>query len=117
MEFAENKDVVVPLRFFVRGDPYKLWGFIRMDVHLFGAEGKNQFFLLGTDNLGRDLFSRCVLAAMVSLSIGLVGVAISFILGVVIGGISGFFGGTVDLVIQQVILFLISMPQIPCGWV
>lgn len=113
LEFEENMDEVIPLRLFVRGDEYKLWGFIRMDLHLFGAEGDKQVFLLGTDNLGRDLFSRSVLAAMVSLSIGLVGVSISFILGVIIGGISGFFGGAVDTAIQQVILFLISMPQIP----
>jgi peptide/nickel transport system permease protein len=113
LEFEEKKDEIIPLHLFVRGDKYKLWGFIPMDFHLYGAEGENQVFIFGSDNLGRDLFSRSVLAAMISLSIGLVGVMISFILGVVIGGISGFFGGQVDTVIQHVILFLISMPQIP----
>lgn len=115
MEFEDNLEVKYPLRFFVHGDDYKFWGFLRTDIHLFGVEGdeKAQIFLLGTDNLGRDLFSRMVLAAMVSLSIGLVGVTISFLLGVIIGGISGFFGGMTDTIIQQVILFLISMPQIP----
>ena len=113
LEFTDNKDEINYLQVFVRGDEYKLWGFIPMDFHLFGAQGDKQVFLIGSDHLGRDLFSRTVLAAMVSLSIGLVGVFISFILGVVIGGISGFFGGTVDTIIQQAILFLISMPQIP----
>jgi len=113
LEFKENKDEITLLRLFVHDDKYKLWGFIPMDLHLFGAEGGKQIFLFGTDNLGRDLFSRTVLAAMVSLSIGLLGVAVSFILGVIIGGISGYFGGQVDTIIQQVILFLISMPQIP----
>lgn len=111
--FTPNTDEIIPVRFFVHGDKYKLWGFLRMDFHLYGAEGEHQIFLLGTDNLGRDLFSRTVLAAMVSLSIGLAGVAISFLLGVIIGGVSGYFGGTVDVIVQQVILFLISMPQIP----
>ena len=113
LEFTENKDEINYLQVFVQADSYKLWGFIPMDFHLFGAEGDKQVFLIGTDNLGRDLFSRSILASMISLSIGLVGVFISFILGVVIGGISGFFGGLVDTVIQQAILFLISMPQIP----
>jgi peptide/nickel transport system permease protein len=111
--FEPNNEEITPVRLFVHGDKYKLWGFIRMDLHLFGTGNERQVFVLGTDNLGRDLFSRTVLAAMVSLSIGLAGVAISFILGVVIGGISGYFGGTVDVITQQVILFLISMPQIP----
>jgi peptide/nickel transport system permease protein len=113
LEFTEKPDEIIRLKFFVHGDKYKLWGFIPMDFHLFGVEGENQVFIFGTDNLGRDLFSRSVLASMISLSIGLVGVAVSFVLGVVIGGISGFFGGQVDTYIQQVILFLISMPQIP----
>jgi len=113
LEFEEDKSVVIPLKLFVHGDEYDLWGFIPLDLHLFGAEGENQVFLFGSDNLGRDIFSRSVLSSMISLSIGLVGVSISFILGVIIGGISGFFGGMVDTLIQQVILFLISMPQIP----
>ena len=113
LEFTDKKDEKNYIKVFVQGDAYKLWGFIPMDFHLFGAQKDKQIFIFGTDNLGRDLFSRSVLAAMVSLSIGLVGVAISFIMGVVIGGISGFFGGLVDTVIQQTILFLISLPQIP----
>jgi peptide/nickel transport system permease protein len=113
LEFAENMDEKNYLQFFIKGDRYKLWGFIPSDVHLFGAQGEKQVYLFGTDNLGRDVFSRSVLASMVSLSIGLLGVTVSFLLGVIIGGISGYLGGQVDTVIQQVILFLISLPQIP----
>lgn len=114
LEFTDKKDEIIPIKLFTKGDSYKYLGFINMDFHLFGAgKDKQQVFIFGTDNLGRDLFSRTVLASMVSLSIGLVGVSISFILGVIIGGISGYFGGQLDTIIQQIILFLISMPQIP----
>jgi peptide/nickel transport system permease protein len=113
LEFSINEDAKYPFRLFVQGDEYKLWGLIPTDRHLFGVEGDFQIFLFGTDNLGRDVFSRTVLAAMISLSIGLVGVAISFVLGIIIGGISGYYGGVVDTAIQQVITFLLSLPQIP----
>jgi peptide/nickel transport system permease protein len=113
LEFSIKENEKYPLRLFVQGDEYKLWGLIPTDLHLFGVEGEYQIFLFGTDNLGRDVFSRTVLAAMISLSIGLVGVAISFVLGIVIGGISGYYGGVVDTAIQQIITFLLSLPQIP----
>lgn len=70
-------------------------------------------YLFGTDKLGRDMFSRNLYAARISLSIGLVGVALSFVLGIILGGISGYFGGTVDMVIQRIIEFLLSLPTIP----
>ena len=101
-----------PLRLFVRGDPYKMWGMMRSDLHFFGVEGE-RVFLFGTDDLGRDLFSRTLYGARISLSIGLVGVALSFVLGCILGGISGYFGGAVDTFIQRVIEFLISIPTIP----
>ncbi len=83
------------------------------DIHLFGTTSQGPLFLMGSDNLGRDMFSRIVFAARVSLFIGLGGVLISFFLGILLGGISGFFGGTVDLLIQRLIEFIISIPQIP----
>jgi len=111
--FSENKDEQYYLQLFVHGDTYKLWNIFASDLHFFGVQDDKQVFLFGTDNLGRDVLSRSVLASMISLSIGLVGVLVSFLLGVIIGGISGYVGGQVDTVIQQVILFLISLPQIP----
>ena len=102
------------LRFFVHGSSYRLFGLFRTDIHLFGIEdGDMRVFLFGTDNLGRDLFSRTVRAASLSLSIGIVGVALSFVLGVLLGGISGYYGGVADTIIQNAIAFLSATPTIP----
>ena len=101
------------LKFFVEGMPYRLLGLIDTNIHLVGVDEPAVYFPFGTDELGRDLFSRTMYAARISLSIGFLGVVISFCLGCLIGGISGYFGGTVDLVIQRVIEFIISIPQIP----
>ena len=111
--FVEDTSQRFPIQFFVHGEPYQLLGFIPMDIHLFGTAAKGPVFLMGADNLGRDVFSRIVFGARVSLFIGLGGVMISFFLGILLGGISGFFGGTVDLLIQRLIEFIISVPQIP----
>lgn len=101
-----------PIYFFVRGDEYKLWGLFRSNLHLLGVK-EGTFFPFGTDELGKDLFSQTLTGARVSLSIGLVGVALSFILGCILGGISGYFGGAPDMIIQRAIEFLISLPTIP----
>ena len=111
-EYAADTTRRLPLVLFVRGDPYKLWGIFRTDVHFFGTRG-GEAFLLGTDRLGRDMLSRVIHGARISLSIGLVGVFISFILGCILGGISGYYGGTPDLVVQRAIEFIISIPTIP----
>ena len=102
------------IQFMVRGDPYKFWGFLESDLHLFGLESnEGTVFILGADRLGRDVFSRLLSATRISLSIGLVGVILSFVLGVMIGGISGFYGGKTDIVIQRIIEFIRAMPSIP----
>lgn len=111
--YTEDKTKRYPIYFFVRGDKYKLWGLFETNIHLFGVKEPGVLFLFGTDKLGRDMLSRTISAARISLSIGLVGVALSFILGCVLGGISGYYGGAPDMLIQRVIEFLISIPPIP----
>lgn len=102
-----------PIRLFVKTEPYDLLGIIPMNWRLFGTEGGEPVFLLGADSLGRDLLSRIIYAARVSLFIGFAGVLVSFLLGIVLGGISGYFGGVADTVIQRLIEFIMSIPQIP----
>ena len=111
--YAEDTSVRYPIRLFHRGDPYKMWGLIEGDLHLFGVDRPGIFFPFGTDEFGRDLYSRNIFASRISLSIGFVGVIISFIIGSFLGGVSGYFGGKVDMVIQRVIEFIISIPTIP----
>ena len=112
--FVLDKTRVVPIGLFVPGPAYKLWGLIPMNMHLIGPTGPNQpMYLLGADRLGRDLFSRLIYATRVSMSIGLIGVAMSLILGVVLGALSGFYGGWVDTLIQRLIEVVSAMPTIP----
>lgn len=113
MEFSIDRSVKHPIRFFAKGVEYKFWGLFRTRTHLFGTEEPGVMFLLGTDQRGRDLFSRLLYGTRISLSVGLLGVAASFVLGVVIGGISGYYGRKVDMVIQRIIEFLMSLPTIP----
>jgi peptide/nickel transport system permease protein len=114
--YTPDESQKLPVHFFARGYPYKLFGFIETDRHLFGVEGANAgdaLFLLGTDMQGRDLWSRICYATRVSLTIGLLGVVISLLLGVFFGGISGLRGGVVDEIVQRVIEVLRSIPTIP----
>jgi len=106
----------IPVRFFVRGFEYRPFGLIPMNLHLIGVEGttpEESLFLLGTDEQGRDLWSRLMYGTQTSLIIGLVGVSLSLILGVFLGGVSGLYGGVLDTVIQRVIEILRSIPTIP----
>ncbi|HSL30349.1 MAG TPA: ABC transporter permease [Anaerolineales bacterium] len=112
LEVKEDTSEPWPVYFFVRGDPYKMWGLIESDIHLFGVQ-EGHLHLLGTDQLGRDILSRLFHATRTSLTIGVVGLFISFFLGLIIGGISGFFGGSIDEVIQRFIEFIRSIPTLP----
>ena len=113
MVFTEDKSQNIPIRFFVKGAPYKFLWLVKTDIHLFGVEAPAGIFLFGVDGMGRDLFSRILHGSRLSLSIGLVGVFITFIIGVTLGGISGYFGGAIDTVIQRVIEFLMGVPTLP----
>ena len=114
LEFEEDTSERFPLRLFAEGDSYQLFGLIPWDRHLIGSGTPDvQFSLLGADSQGRDVFSRLVYGTRISMSIGLVGVAVSFVLGIVIGGVSGYYGGRIDTIIQRVIEFVRSMPTIP----
>ena len=101
--YTEDRTRVEPIRFFCRGDPYMFWGLIKGDRHLFCPAEGGTLFLLGTDRLGRDMLSRMIYGARISLTIGLIGITVSFTLGIIIGGLAGYYGGTFDLIVQRVI--------------
>jgi peptide/nickel transport system permease protein len=116
MEWTVDETIRNRVRFLVQGYEYKILGLIPSDLHLIGADSSNEdstLFLLGTDRLGRDQWSRLMFGTRTSMVVGLVSVALSVVLGVLLGGISGYFGGAVDIVIQRLIELLQSLPTIP----
>lgn len=114
VHYQTDPDTVLPVRFFHAGDEYSFFGLFRTGFHLFGVEDKRQQInLLGTDDLGRDVFSRLTHGARVTLSAGLVGVVFAFVLGLTLGSISGYFGGWIDSSIQRLMEFIRSIPTIP----
>ncbi|MBN1436590.1 MAG: ABC transporter permease [Sedimentisphaerales bacterium] len=131
--FTEDRRRVIELDFFAHGESYKLWGLIPMDRHFLGvdrnalaASGRAElasendpgrspltFYILGADKYGRDILSRIIYGARVSLSVGVIAIVVTFILGVTIGGISGYVGGTVDTVIQRMVEVIGAIPKLP----
>jgi peptide/nickel transport system permease protein len=112
-EYRTDRSRIERIRFFCKGDEYDWWGLVRGDIHLFCPAKGGTLFLLGTDRLGRDMFSRIVNGARISLTVGLVGITISFVLGIGLGGLAGYYGGWIDSLIQRSIEVLRSMPELP----
>ena len=112
-EYLEDPRAVYPVRFFCLGDEYQFWGMIPGSFHFFCPAEKGTLHLLGTDRLGRDLLSRIVYGTRISLTVGLLGIAVSFLIGITLGGISGYYGGWIDNVIQRFIEMVRSFPELP----
>ncbi|MDX2101228.1 MAG: ABC transporter permease [Alphaproteobacteria bacterium] len=113
-EYQEDRTRKVGLTLFGRGYTYSVLGLFETDIHLFASSDPRQpLYLLGADRLGRCVWSRIMQGAQISLSVGLVGVILSLSIGVVLGGVSGYYGGKADFVIQRVIEFILSLPTIP----
>jgi peptide/nickel transport system permease protein len=101
-----------PIRFFVRGADYHILWIIRSNVHLFGVDAPGRIFLFGSDYLGQDIFSRILYGAQVSLSIGILGIIISTIIGMMVGGIAGYFGGVTDFLLMRTVEVLLALPSL-----
>lgn len=110
---VRRTDETYPVRFFAKGEPYTLLGFINTDVHLFVADEPGKVFLLGTDDLGKDLFTRILHGAQVSLTVGLVGVFLSLTIGSLVGMMAGYYGGVFDDISMRIVEVLMAFPQIP----
>ncbi len=123
--YQENPDKIVPLSFFVKGDAYRIWGLVPWDRHLFGLDRQAYLQLngpdtalivphfLGSDKYGRDILTRVIYGARISLSIGLLSIIATLLLGITIGGVSGYLGGAIDNILQRGIEILNSFPKLP----
>lgn len=112
-EYTTDKKKVMPLRFFCQGDSYRFWDLFEASFHVVCPAENGIFFFFGTDRLGRDILSRIIYGARISLTIGLIGVSISFLLGIIIGGVAGYYGGWIDNITQRVIEVIRSFPELP----
>lgn len=111
-KYRDDTGKVYPIRFLAKGDPYRFLGLIPSDRHLFGVGEEGKIFLMGTDQFGRDVFSRLLYGARISLSVGLVGILLSFTFGMLVGGISGYFGGIWDTLIMRSTELVMSVPAL-----
>lgn len=110
--YHDNLEKKYPLRFFVRGESYHILWVIRSDIHLFGVDEPGRIFLLGSDVVGQDIFSRILYGAQVSLSIGIVGIIISTIIGMIVGAAAGYFGGATDFLLMRMVEALLAVPSL-----
>jgi peptide/nickel transport system permease protein len=110
--FVPDTSTRYPIHFFVEGAPYRLFGLIPSNIHLFGVEAPARIFLMGADNLGRDLFSRIMYASVISLTIGFGATAVSFVIAMVMGGVAGYFGGWLDELVMRLIEVISAIPTL-----
>lgn len=111
--FVIDESQKIPILFFVRGEPYQMLGFINSDVHLFGVEPPQFIYPWGADDLGRDMMARVLMGGQISMTVGLLGVALTIMFGSILGGASGYYGGVVDDVMQRIIEIIMAFPTIP----
>jgi len=112
--YAPDKNRKIYLNVFGEGDSYAMWGLIQSNRHLLtSADPDERFYLFGTDRLGRDVLSRTIYGTRVSMSIGLLGVSLSLFIGLILGGLSGYYGGAIDMVVQRLVELILSLPTIP----
>jgi peptide/nickel transport system permease protein len=110
--YTEDTTRPLPIRFFVSGDPYELFYFIPTTVHLFGVEEPGRLYLFGSDIFGRDLFSRILYGSRISLSVGIVGIVISTIIGMLVGGVAGYYGGRLDFILMRIVELILALPSL-----
>ena len=111
-KYHDDQSKMYPIRLFVRGDDYHILWVIKTNVHLFGVDAPGRICLLGADQFGRDVFSRILYGGQISLSVGIVGIVISTVIGMLIGGMAGYFGGPVDFLSMRFIEVLLALPSL-----